>query len=167
MARHIPWFVTPSLACVLVIAIVALPDPDAPSGAVTTREGEFIALRATAKLDLARDVAAGRRTLVEAATLVAALNRRPPAPTPAALSDDLLPPDELACREVIDWVTVALGENPGRQAATVSRLEAEWTQTRNLPGGVQLCDPDPAEVDGLLTAARSRLATVRIWASPP
>jgi hypothetical protein len=158
MTQRASVFAVAALGAVLVVAILVLPDPDLCPNAAATRDAEATAVRVTAKLELGRDVAAGCRTLTDAAAVVAALNRRPPEPKSAAAAELALTREERPYREVINWVVVALAENPAEREAALDRLEAEFRQVR--PGEEPLPEPDPAAVEALLARARERLDTV-------
>src|ERR671930_1943242 len=125
-------------------AVVFCPRPpgpgefDPPSESDTLAESfpETVALRVVAKRLVARDAAAGRRSLAEAAALFDALNRLPPETT------RLVPPDspahplshlpgrtdaELLCLQVIAHAApVQPGEPPAQARAAAARLEAEY-----------------------------------------
>jgi hypothetical protein len=125
-----------------------------------------IRLRSAAKFQLAREVAAGRRTLEEAAALFCELDRLPPAAGPAVA--DLFNVDvpvaartaaERACRQVINFVSVAVPGEAG--AAAEARLVAHYRAEVARRGTVRL--PDPAAltpVRELLDQARAALAAV-------
>jgi hypothetical protein len=165
MTQRVSVFGVAALEAVLVVAILVLPDPDLCPNPAATRDAEAAAVRVTAKFELARDVAAGRRTLTEAAALVAALNRQAPEPKSVAAAELALTREERPYREVIDWVVVALATNPAEQAAALDRLETELRQLR--PGEGPLPEPDPAAVDELLARARERLTGVGAWTANP
>src|SRR5262249_53545748 len=103
-------------------AIVCCPDtpepaePDTPSHAeaMTTPDPETVVLRNWAREQIAREAAAGRRSLVEAAALFRKLNRLPPewhellrlenAYVGWALSAPVHTEEERLCRQVVQWV---------------------------------------------------------------
>src|SRR5262245_31685215 len=97
--------------------------------ATETTLPEVMALRPLAKAIRARDVAAGRRSLAEAAALFGALDRLPPEPTkshqfpagaaPAAAEEQLL------CQQVIIWVEYLLqaDRSPDQVRAVIAPLE--------------------------------------------
>lgn len=125
--------------------------------------------RQDAKLAIVREVIAGRRRLPEAAALFGELNRLPPAvrDMPPDLDADptiAIPKNTTTgrlCRQVVFWArAVARSETPGRAAAVVARLEAEYRDAQDERGDVPL--PDPASLEpvselldrGRVTAAR-------------
>jgi hypothetical protein len=122
-------------------------------------------LRILAKRHIAREAAAGTRSLVQAATLFRKLNRHPPAVVPAdhpSLTGRT--EDERLCWQVIGYVT---NEEDWPEAATAAaRLEAELQEELRRHGAVRL--PDPAglpSVPELLEQTRARLteAERRVW----
>jgi hypothetical protein len=144
---------------VLLAVLVRRPDPEPTAAPTATAEAR--ALHLWAKLQLARDVAASRRNLMEAAALFGALERRPPAPLPVLEPDPAVPAAERLCVEVIDWVARQLSERPAERMAAVARLEAELRQARDQPGGVRLPDPDAGQLEDLLDRTRARLGLAR------
>jgi hypothetical protein len=118
-------------------------------------------LRLLAKGRLTREVAAGRRPLLEAAALFRALDRRPPAPAdPAGMpagSAGVLTAEARWCRQVLTWVAALPG--PAAPAeAVVARLEAEFAALRRR-GPIRLPDPSRLEsADSLLDHARAEVA---------
>jgi hypothetical protein len=119
-----------------------------------------------ARARLARDAAAGRRTLAEAAALFRELNRRPPATAPPADADPNGPPltipldteEGRLCRQVILSAYYALrSEAPGRADAAVARLEAEFFAERRAHGALRL--PDPV----MLEPVEEVLKQARLW----
>jgi hypothetical protein len=162
------------LAVALVVALpVAFcrrpPEPDPATQpvigeAVGEAVPEVVGLRALAKGLLARAAAAGRRSLLEAASLFRELDRLPPEPAPPAGFDPTLriPADTEAgrlCRQVVAAVRAELGDEPERAAAAVARLEAEFFAELRARGSIRLPDPSPGEpVEELLRQARARLA---------
>jgi hypothetical protein len=161
------------LAVALVIALpVAFcrrtpgPDgpPEPPSPELAAPAPETVPLRLVVKGQLAREVADGRRSLVEAAALFRALNRRPPArgQPPEIVTHVHIPMDTEAgwlCRQVAEHVGVALHEEPERAAAAVARLEAEFVAELRAHGAIRLPDPATLEpVEELLAQARAWVA---------
>jgi hypothetical protein len=171
------------LASVLTGALVVVFCPHVPDPAegITPPETEALAegfpetvvLRVAAKRQIAREVAAGRRSLVEAAALFGALNRLPPETARLSLSDAYPSPlsapaqteDERLCRQVIEWVDYMLRtESDERAAAGVARLNEEFQENLRRHGTVRLPDPSalpPAQeilawVRGALTEAERR-----------
>ncbi len=124
---------------------------------------ETAALRSLAKRQLAREAAAGRRSLLEVAALFGELNRLPPE-TPVVAPDPANPPaplpggteEERLCQQVVAFVGVALADRPpGEIRSAVARLEAEFWREREERGAVRL--PDPAS----LTPVRELLGQAR------
>jgi hypothetical protein len=123
---------------------------------------EVVRLRPIAKWLVARDTAAGRRTLVEAAALFRELNRLPPA---VALSEwfEAPPPvpvdteEGRLCAGVLAHVHIALSGDPAAQAAAAARLAAEFRTDVRARGAVRL--PDPSA----LPPARDLLERARAW----
>jgi hypothetical protein len=121
-----------------------------------------------AKDQLARDAAAGRRSLVEAAALFRALDdRRPAAPAPPCADPTDLPlrvPADTAagryCRQVVLYAHAILkNEAPGLAAAAVARLEAEFGAGVRVHGAIRLPDAAAVEpVEELLRQARAAVA---------
>jgi hypothetical protein len=143
------------------------PDPAAEpviGGAVGEAVPEVVALRVLAKGLLARDAAAGRRSLFEAAALFRALDRRPPEPAqPTGFDPTLRIPADTEegrlCRQVLAAVRAELAAEPDRAAAAVARLKAEFAQELRARGAVRLPDPSSLEsVEGLLRRARATLS---------
>jgi hypothetical protein len=141
-----------------------LPIPDPPAVQPRDAATEAVVLRVLAKGLLALDVAAGRRSLFEAAALVRELDRRPPAPArpgPGWLDPTLrIAADTEAgrlCRQVVAAVRAELGAEPDRAAAAAARLEAEFLRELRQRGAVRLPDPPPGAVEELLRRARAHL----------
>jgi hypothetical protein len=121
-------------------------------------------LRLVAKGLIARDVAAGRRSLVEAAALFRELDRLPPASIELARLDEVdasLPipgqtEEERLCRHVLAYVRAALaGGEPDRAEAALTRLADEFFAERRVRGAIQLPAPDSGEsVREVLARAR-------------
>jgi hypothetical protein len=117
---------------------------------------EMLALRHLAKGQLARDAAAGSRSLWQAAALSAALDALPPeTPETPAAPGPPVSAEERLCRRVIVMIDCLL-EDPAR-AAAVARFEAELLEAQNGTGGLRLPDVDPRQVQELLADARTRL----------
>ena len=121
-------------------------------------------MRILAKDLVAGEVAAGRRSLFEAAALFGALNRLPPEAMPLSLTDSKaggprLPArtDEARlCRQVIVWVPAVLKGWPADEAKSVTaRLEREFWEELRERGVIRLPDPHSLEpVEVLLARAR-------------
>jgi hypothetical protein len=138
-------------------------DPDIAAVDEPAQPEEYY-LRIVAKGQIARDVAAGKRSLVEAATLFAALNRLPPAATNLAVvvpyAADLSLPcatnEDRLCVQVALWVrgTFEPGQR-GQAAAVLARLADEYRQAVRGTGTVRLPPPESLEpVEELLDRAR-------------
>jgi hypothetical protein len=123
-------------------------------------------LRVLAKQHIARDVVAGRMSLIEAATLFRILNQ--PADSDALAIDDaqfwdLREPvhtcDERICRQVVQWVgALALTDSPERVATAVARLTAEYREEMRRHGEVRLPDwAGQPTAEELLNKARSTM----------
>jgi hypothetical protein len=130
--------------------------PDGPSSPVI----EFVRARGL----LAREVAAGRRSLREAAGLVRDLRRRyaglPRPPLEARDWSRHLPAvtnEERLCLEVMWCVQIALWNQPdvARVEAVTTRLEGEFWAARCPHGAIELPDVPPAAVEALLEQARA------------
>jgi hypothetical protein len=159
-------FLAVALAVALPIAFCRRPpepDPAAEpviSGVLGGAAPGAVALRVLAKGQLALDVAARRRSLVEAAALFRELDRLPPAPArPAWLDPTLHIPADTEegrlCRQVVAAVRAELGAEPDRAAAAVARLEAAFWEELRRHGEIRLPDPDSlTPVQQLLEQAR-------------
>jgi hypothetical protein len=136
-------------------------------------------LRSEAKWLIAREVAAGRWSLVEAAALFGALNRLSPmAPElscqdtpnfPWVLSDPVHTEEEWLCRQVIEWVDVLrLAESPEYAGAAVARLKAQFRQELRTHGAIRLPDPSTlVSFEKLLNRARAALSQSQKGAAVP
>jgi hypothetical protein len=117
---------------------------------------------------VARDAAAGRRPLREAAALFRELNRRPtgtaapdhPDPDGPPLAIPLDTEEGRLCLQVVQCAYFALrDESLGRAAEAAARLEAEYCAERRARGAVRLPDPASLEpVERLLEQARAWVA---------
>jgi hypothetical protein len=163
---------TLTLSLGAVVAVVVCPPTCVPNKPISPAEtpelsrpaSEVVILRAIAKNQVAREVAAGRNSLPEAAGLFRALDRLAPESAPASewFGDDLPPnipgrtDEERLCRQVVAYVRVALRDGPADvAAAVVARLEAEFREELRQRGTIRL--PDPSElppVQQLLEQAR-------------
>jgi hypothetical protein len=150
-----------ALACTLAgtVAVVCCPHVPEPAESIPTTETEASVavvpktafLRFIAKKLIAREVAEGQRSLLEAAALFGALNRLPPE-TPElspqdnstygwVLNDPVRTEDERLCRQVVQWVDAfRLSDPPEYAAAAVARLLAEYRELHQH-GAVRLPDP--------------------------
>jgi len=173
-------FLAVALPVALAVALYPLvgrerPEPGVTAGLRRTEvlvEGlpESAFLRERAKRLVAREAAAGRWTLAEAAAMFAELNRVPPA-APRPVSPETpghplrhLPgrtDAELIALQVIAHVTAALPDEPPEQArAAGARLEAEYLAALREGGTIRLPDPDALpSARQLLEWARAAIAT--------
>jgi hypothetical protein len=166
-----------ALTLALVGAVTVLtgrgpPEPDdagstdPPGAAAVSGQSSPAALVGLAKGLVARDVAAGRRSLLEAAGLFRTLYRLAPE-LPPPLGPGVEPPDwsrhlpagteeERLCLVVIGRVRWALGDPPdvARLEAVTARLEGEFWAARCEHGAIELPDVPPAAVESLLEQAR-------------
>jgi hypothetical protein len=131
---------------------------------------EATILRIFAKRQLARETAAGRRSLVEAAALFRELNRLPPALQPAEgpfLTGRT--EEERLCRQVIGYVANLEHDRSEAAAdAAVARLEAELQEELERHGAVRLLDPaDLPSAAELKEQARARMSEAERWAYLP
>jgi hypothetical protein len=162
------------LAAALPGALAVVYCRPAPEPAVVERPSEAarpfpeaVRLRAIAKWLVARDAAAGRRTLVEAAALFRELNRLPPAAATSEWFEDPPPPvpldteEERLCAHVLAHVHIALRGDPAAQAAAVARLAAEFREEVRRRGAIRL--PDPSA----LTPVSEVLERARAWQADP
>jgi hypothetical protein len=154
-------------AAMLAAAVVWLsgPPPDV-LGAGSSAVSETRQLRQIAKSQLVREVAAGRRSLREAAALSAALDELSPkvAPPPAYPGAPLAVEERL-CRRIIDMIE---GRPDIADSATVVfRLERELRSALSQPGGLRLPEPDAIQVKVLMAQARHRLPEWRFGAHRP
>jgi hypothetical protein len=130
-------------------------DPDLPKPFPET-----VLLRALVKVEIAQDVIAGRRTLLEAAALFGALNQLPPVPKPIRIEPFPYFPvdseDEWLCWQVLEHVRVVLQEDPDRAKVAAARLEGEFWEERSRHGEVRLPDPSSlTPIAELLQQARA------------
>jgi hypothetical protein len=114
---------------------------------------ETVPLRVFAKRLIADDVAAGRRSLVEAAAMFGVLNRLPPAlpdyPPAGVTNPDIPIPtstaDERLCWQVVSWVRSVLAPRPREADAAAARLAAEFRGVLRSGGVLRLPDPSSLE----------------------
>jgi hypothetical protein len=164
-----------AVALVVALPVVYCRQPPGPDELLPPGEAEppapawpDVQAAIVARARLAREAAAGRRTLAEAAALFRELNRRPPVTDPPAYADPDGPPltiprdteEGRLCRQVIQYAYFALrSEAPGRADAAVARLEAEFFAECRAHGAVRLPDPASLEpVEELLKQARAWIA---------
>src|SRR5262245_56953118 len=127
---------------------------------------EAFVLRSMAKRQGARQVGAGRLSLLQAAALFGALNSLPPqAPELSKIDPHVRPPrvpprtdEERLCWQVIGYVAAELEQQPDRASAVVARLEAELEEELCTWGRVRLPDPpSPAQLQTRLEQARKEI----------
>src|SRR5262245_26355394 len=126
----------------------AVPDDAAPTPPIVQVEEGWPAtalLRSIAKQQIAEEVAAGRRTVWEAAALFRDLNRVPPQPHRSLLVDacSRIPADTdegWECRGVIAHVRVVLHPDTARADAVAARLEADVLADLRARGAIRLPD---------------------------
>jgi hypothetical protein len=145
--------------------------PDLPCVEAAGGPSSPSAVIVVAKKLVARDVAVGRRSLLEAAALFRDLPRRPAelTPPPSLEGRDWgrdLPAEteeERLCLRVIGVVRVVLAEQPdvARLKATVARLEGEFWTAICEHGAIRLPDVPPEAVETLLERAKEALRTAK------
>lgn len=127
---------------------------------------EIVTLRSGARDQIARDVIAGRLSLVQAASLFGALNRIPPQSPKLSILDlqvsrlrvQARTDDERLCRQVVECVGWELAEEPDRADAALARLEAEFKEELRKEGTIRLPSPlTLVPVEKLLEQARAEL----------
>jgi hypothetical protein len=142
--------------------------PDLPWADAVGGPSSPAAVVGLAKQLVARDVAVGRRSLLEAAALFRDLPRLPPGlTTPSVERRDWgqdLPAEteeERLCIRVIGFVRGVLWEQPdvARLEAAQTRLEAEFWAAICDQGTIRLPDLPPAAIEALLEQAREVLRT--------
>jgi hypothetical protein len=156
----------PALVLIGAFAVLICPRSRAPGEVVLPAEPdvlvesfpETVTLRLVAKRLIAREAAAGWRSLVEAAALFDVLNRLPPETTRLVRPDNPTHPlphlpgrtdAEVLCLQVIAHAGVEQPGEPADQArAAAARLEAVYLAELRERGAIQL--PDAA---GLMPAA--------------
>jgi hypothetical protein len=173
---YIPLALTLTVA-VAVVCCPRVPEPAEPDtfpqaevfGALVP---ETMALRIHVKHQIAREVAAGRRPLVEAAALFGALNRLPPESIElsrlgridASLRLPKNTAEERLCWLVIAQVKAVLSdEPPDRVEVVVARLEAEFWEELRQHGVLRLPDPStlPSAQELLERARKAMIETER------
>jgi hypothetical protein len=143
------------LGCFVTLSVVPRPKTARPPDSWTTDEGDrrlndFYYRRFDAKREIARDLIAGRRSLLEAAALFGELNRMPPEAlsldwqdsAPFPLGAPVRTDDERLCLKVANWVRGTISNNPALLEEVLVRLEAEYRAEQTKHGTVKL--PDPA-----------------------
>jgi hypothetical protein len=148
----------------------AAPPPEAlptwPEGPQLEALPDTVYLRFYAKGQIARDAAAGRRSLFEAAALFRELNRLPPALPELSYSDRfdttlvVHNDEERLCRQVIWWVgaTITRDGFPERVEATQRLLKDVLRAEIQKSGTIRLPEPATLEPAGeLLERCRDML----------
>jgi hypothetical protein len=166
---RLPVLLVLALAIIVIVLVflakepTALPEPESRSASLA----EIVCLRPLVKDQLAVDVATGRRSLIDVATLFDALDRRPPVP------EEVLPPPstgtthaEVLCRQVISCVERLFIADPDRRAIVSARLRAELQRALDQAEVLRLSDLESLEsLDSLLARARGRMpATFKTFA---
>jgi len=125
-----------------------------------------VALRIAAKYGVARDVIAGKLSLLQGAALFGALNQVPPlAPTLSSvgvpersLGVPARTEEEQLCSQVINYVGLQLAEEPERAKAALARLKADFKEKLRTEGSIRLPDASSlVSVQELLQLARADL----------
>jgi hypothetical protein len=140
------------------------------------RPDGVMTLRVMAKRHIAREAAAGTRSLVQAAALFRILNRHPPALlVRVRLSGPAHSEEEELCWQVIRRYVTSQESDWPEVAAAVARLEAELQEELRRHGAVQL--PDPAglpsaeqlleEAQATMTEAERRACLPAPHGQPP
>jgi hypothetical protein len=129
---------------------------------------EVVLLRTTAKSRIARDVIAGRLSLLQAAALFGALNEVSPQSQSESyrcrFSQDT--DEELLCRQVLGYVGCDLDEEPDRREAAMVRLEADFKEQRKN-GAIRLSEVlGSTPVENLLAQARVELTERGLLSEP-
>jgi hypothetical protein len=130
------------------------------------REPTTMALRIVAKYRVARDVIAGRFSLLEGAALFGALNQVSPRAPELSLLDvqeSLLDVpgrtgEERLCRQLILYAGWELAAEPDRARAVVARMKADFNQELWQEGSIRLPDSSSlVTAQELLEQARAEL----------
>ena len=152
--KRLPYFVL-TLGLAAAVAAVFAPCGSGPGESCTEPTivtvvqppPESAVLRTLARRRIARDAAAGRRSLVEAAALFHVLNlsgdvpARFPDDHPWALASSCHTDEERLCRQVVQWVdTLQRLEPRDSDAAAVARLNAEFQEELRRHGAIRLPD---------------------------
>jgi hypothetical protein len=159
-----------SASCIVFLSACPV-DTDEPVASLVsqTKELDFqevVALRSTAREQIAREVIAGRLSLVQAAALFGALNRIPPQSPNLSVVDmhasrlriRARTDNERLCRQVVECVGSELATEPDREQAAVARLQAEFKEELRKTGTIRLPDPlTVMPVEQLLEQARAEL----------
>jgi hypothetical protein len=131
---------------------------------------DALSLRIVAKSRIARDLIAGRFSLLQGAALFGALNRVPAQSAKLSVLDAQVSrlgvrprtDQERLCRQVIDYVASALAADPDRQETAVAHLEAVFMDELHRQGTIQLPDVSwLVSVEQLLEEAGTELAEQR------
>jgi hypothetical protein len=163
-----------ALAVAVTVAAVFAPhspepvEPDNPSAidALARPVPETMALRVWAKYQIAHDVAAGRRGLLDAAALYGELNQLPRVVNlsredvyKSPWRDPVRTDEERLCRQVVTWVQqLLIREAPDRVSQVLDRLEVEFREALRDQGEIRLPGPSslPA-LRGVLEQARAKM----------
>jgi hypothetical protein len=143
-------------------------EPPLPSPPAALGEGwpDSAALRLLAKAQIAREVVAGRRPLLEAAALFGELNRLPPrTPVPSPWYQHVpaqpVPthsPEEQLCWQVIAYVAATPTDFPRARDAVAARLDAEVRGLLRDRGTIRLPEARSlASAEQLLAQARATM----------
>jgi hypothetical protein len=129
---------------------------------------DALSLRIVAKFRIARNVIAGRFSLLQGAALFGALNRVPAQSAKLSVFDPQVSrirphtDQERLCRQVVDYVASELAEDPDRQETVVAHLEAVFMDELERHGTIQLPDPScSVSVERLLEEAGAELSEQR------
>ena len=167
-----------ALAVAATVAAVFAPhspepvQPDKPSAieSVAGPVPDTVALRGWAKYQIAGEVAAGRRRLLDAAALYCELNQLPPVVNLSLQDADNAPwrdpvrtNEEMLCRQVMTWVEQQLiREAPDGVGRVLDRLEAEFREALREQGAIRLPGrPSPSAVREVLEQARARMTAAQ------
>jgi hypothetical protein len=151
---NIRW-VVPVLAAAALAGVVFRPPPASPHDPVASpvpqeeTQGKLWRLRE--KEGVARDLVAGRLTLLDAAARFRALDRVPPAHRPGRAAELALGLDlphagetDWRCLEVISWAHAVSGKQPpGRERAVIDRFMAEFRAAGGGAGTLRIPDDAP------------------------
>jgi hypothetical protein len=152
-----------------VRSAAAQPDHASAIETLTGTVPETVALRGWAKDQIAREVAAGRRGLLDAAALYGELNQLPPVVNHSKEDVDNWPwrdpvrtDEERLCRQVMTWVQQLLSrESPDRVGQVSDRLEAEFRAGLREQGEIRLPGPSLPALRDVLVQARAGMMEAR------